>query len=305
MKKIYFIVNPKAGKGKGESTYEIIKNELNECDPNRFILYRTENPHHATTITKNIDDNSIVFAVGGDGTVNEVLNGIDLNKDIVFGVLPIGSGNDFAKNVKTSTSIKDLVNKIKMDSYNIRQVDLGNALISEEGSDAEIHTKFINALGIGFDAYVAFLNQNSKVFNGLISYIFAVFKAVSKVKFVDAEFEIENETISGEKLIVTLGNGHCSGGGFYLNPGAVIDDGILNLTTIEKIGKLRILKELPKALFNKLETIDIAKMYKFEQIDIRLKSGNFVHTDGEVVTANATRIKVNIIKSGIKIINLL
>src|SRR5690606_1492156 len=99
MKKYLIIVNPTAGGGLAKKALQNLKIEAEKSDIN-YKLFLTESPGHATNLVKeNQEVDDVIISVGGDGTLNEVINGIDYNKNPTFGVLPVGSGNDFSTNI--------------------------------------------------------------------------------------------------------------------------------------------------------------------------------------------------------------
>jgi diacylglycerol kinase family enzyme len=102
--------------------------------------------------------------------------------------------------------------------------------------------------------------------------------------------------------MVSVGNGVCSGGGFYLNPYAIINDGVLDISIFDNITRRRLLTALPLALFNKLDKVPEAKMHTTDYADIKLKNPYFVHCDGEIITNTLKEAKITIQKKAIKII---
>ncbi len=282
-----------------------LKSLLNNHANHTEILL-SERPMHAAELSKEISNNSngIIVSVGGDGTLNEIINGLNLEKENVIGVLPIGSGNDFIKNIGLSKIFsKDLDLVLGGNKAKYKNVDLGFVEYKKRGSD-EIKTRvFSNAVGIGFDAQVAHLNQTNKKLSGLISYINAVFRSLKTLRLLDVSLKFNDMHIKGHKLLITIGNGTCSGGGFYLNPNAIVDDELLDITVIEPISKIKLLVELPKVLFNKLSSIKEAVMYKTEFAEINLSEPAFVHTDGESLGDDIVSLNVKILKGKLKFIS--
>ncbi len=305
MEKIYFIVNPASGKGRGNKIIPRLKSILNR-NPVKHEIIITEGPNHATDICKDISDNSsgVIVSVGGDGTLNEVINGLNLEKENTIGVLPIGSGNDFIKNIglkKIFDHDIDLILNNKNRKY--ITVDIGIVEYFRKNSASRETKIFSNAVGIGFDAQVAHLNQNNKKLSGIISYIHAVFRSLKSLKYLDLSLKFNDLEINGHKLLVTVGNGISSGGGFYLNPYAIVDDGLLDITIVDKISKPRLVQALPKALFNKLETVAEAKMYKSKAAMLKLNFPAYVHTDGESLGNDIVELNIQIIEKKVKFIS--
>jgi len=303
LKKFLYIINPVAGNGKGERSIEIIDSY---CKSNKidFQIYVTEYPLHATEIAKENSMNfSHIIAVGGDGTVNEVLNGISLRNNIIFAALPVGTGNDLVKNFNYPTEILDILEIIHSEEkQEIKSIDIGKVNYTTGNSNEIKEHLFINNLGIGFDAYVGYLNQHHKLLKGVTSYVVAVFKALINYQMINSIISFNDIQISGHKLMLTVGNGISSGGGFYLTPKALIDDNLLDISIFEQISRFRLLNVLPKALVNKLETVKEASMYKSKKIDIVLKEPYFVHCDGEIITKQIKTAKIICLPKALKII---
>ena len=241
MKKFLYIVNPVAGNGRGERSIEVI-NSYCKTNGINYQIHITEYPLHATKIAKeNHSDFSHIIAVGGDGTVNEVLNGISLNNRIIFAALQIGTGNDLVKNFNYSTELIDILEIIHSEEkQNIKEIDIGKVNYTTGNSSDNLEHYFINNLGIGFDAYVGYLNQHNKRLKGVASYVLAVFKALINYNMVNCEVTFNNTKISGNKLMLTIGNGISSGGGFYLTPRAIIDDNLLGTPSCLNIASTEI-----------------------------------------------------------------
>ncbi len=295
-----FIINPVAGKGKALDSLVKIKEFLFRKKVEHHIEI-SEFPGHIISLVEKLSKNfTHLISVGGDGTLNEVINGINPELNLSLGVLPLGTGNDFARNLRLDKNINRNLNLI-FNSTTVKNFDIGNVKIKED--DREINFRFINSLGIGFDALVAKLNQRSKRLNGIISYIFAVVVGLMNYQPLDVELKSDSGQINGKKLLITIGNGQTSGGGFYLTPKAKIDDNLLDICIIEHMSRLRILLKLPLAVMNKLESAKEAVFFNSEKVNIKLKEPYYVHADGEIISERASEINVTILKNKLRIIS--
>lgn len=269
-----------------------------------FTLYKTAHRNHAAELSRQFSDIfDVIVIVGGDGTLNEIVNGFNLESKSSVLILPIGTGNDFARNLGLSADITEdlklLLNKnqktVESDVVNI-EYTLHNL--------KQIHSKrYINSLGIGFDAYVAYLNQTNKTFSGIVSYIIAVIKALFTYKTANITLNYNNIKCSGRKLLTTIGNGITSGGGFYLTPKAKIDDGYLDLISVDNISIPQIMRYLPLALLNKIYGVEVAVFDKFKEIEIEIEGSQFVHADGEIVSDSIDKMKIYLSDKKIKFIS--
>ncbi|PID59547.1 MAG: hypothetical protein CR986_05795 [Ignavibacteriae bacterium] len=186
----------------------------------------------------------------------------------------------------------------------ITTVDLVSTIIYEQNNKIPMKHKYINSLGIGFDAYVGYLTNKSKYFPGIFACLLSVLRALVNLKNIEVTVNVNKQKIYGEKLLLSLGNGIASGGVFYLNPIAVINDGAIDLTIVDKVSVTQILTALPFILFNKLKKIHEAKQYCAPEITVNLKTPYFVHLDGEIISTKAKKIIVKSLPKAIKIIQM-
>lgn len=300
--KTLFIVNPESGKGRGGKLLGRIEQYIDLNGINCSVRITKYRGHATKIIREESADYPKIVVAGGDGTLNEVINGLDLTVGNKIGLLPIGSGNDFAKALGLPKSFKDNLKLVFSDDARLISADIGQVSIFNEKEELIRINRFSNSCGIGFDAYVAHLNQTNKVFSGLTSYIVAVFRALWEHNSVTIEAIFDERTFEGEKLFISIGNGETAGGGLYLTPGAIIDDGYLNYTIVEKISRLKLLKYLPLAVINRLAGIKYVQMDKFKHAVITLREPFYVHNDGELVSNSASIIRIESLNSQLKFI---
>ena len=261
----------------------------------------TERSGHASELSEQFYKRGFryIIAVGGDGTLNEIINGIELNSNKQMAVLPVGSGNDFARNLNFIKGELDFDTIFSPVNHTIN-VDIGEIDIHNLSSGNKETFRFINSVGLGFDAIVANLNQNNKIFSGLISYVFSVIRDLYMYRNFNIELKLNNEIITGQKLLVSIGNGKTTGGGFYLTPKAKINDSILDLCLIDQVGKIELIKSLPKALFNRIGTVDKAKLYQFTDLHLKTDSSVLIHCDGEIISKAALEVSIRVIPNFIR-----
>ncbi len=294
-RKWFFIVNATAGRGKTGKKINKIIQVLNRNNID-FEIELTKAPQHATQLTLEALDKSYknIVSVGGDGTLNEVVNGImksENSKDVVLGLLPEGGGNDFARNFNLSDNINDAVEKLL--DFNTRAIDVG-----------KIEDKyFINALGIGFDARVAIISNKIKYLNGLPRYLYAVFRALISLETVKAELKLDSCTLSDPFLLVSIGNGLSTGGGFLLTPEARTDDGLLDICLINKVNRRRILSLLPSAIKGKHLKEPEVILHQSRQIEITTSEPLPIYYDGEIPELkDPLNFKIELIPQAIRFI---
>ena len=266
---IDFIVNIKAGKGKCRESIEAIRKELD----GRGIAYRvheTEHPRHATEIARELCESGAkkIVAVGGDGSVNEVLNGLTRLEDITLGIIPAGTGNDFATAVGIPEDALAALNII-LDG-NSRRVDFYEC----NG------VRGINAIGTGIDVdilrhYSKARRQNKLQYTRSLLHCLAHYKPYTVANIDENGLKHEKKV-----LILCLCNGTQFGGGIRICPEADPYDGKLHLVIVRAIPKPRIPFELPKLMKGKIRKIPESEISTLTELKLE---GSFpVQIDGEI-----------------------
>lgn len=298
--KTHIVLNPYAGRWKGAKLYHKIvqyARHLNYLE--RFQL--TTAPGEAIKIARDTSA-ELVVAAGGDGTINEVVNGIlQSNQEKLLGVIPIGSGNDFAKML----NLKPFKIKLALESLKRRKViasDVGMIkFIDEYGKFGERF--FINGVGIGFDAMVANESRKIKHLRGIPLYLFALFKTLRKYETPEMEVYIDGKLIKDRIFLVAIGNGVSAGGGFLLTPDAKINDGLFDVCLVKDLSIFRILQVLPTVLKGKHTHYPEVSMFKAMEIEIRSNSNLTMHADGEIIGTTLRWIKISVIQSAVEVIS--
>ncbi|SJZ37868.1 diacylglycerol/lipid kinase family protein [Selenihalanaerobacter shriftii] len=290
---INFIVNPYSGRGRGEKAIKIIKEELNSEDID-FDIQTTTAPKEAITLAKyavNQGYNKIV-AVGGDGTLNEVITGI-LQSDPPYpklGLIAAGTGNNFARSIDLPLNLKKACHKIL--SSNEMKMDIG-----------QVNDRFfINSVGIGFNSIVANeANQNFKHLHGTLVYMLAALKVMPEYKSVDLEITLNTgELIKGKYLLLVIGNGKIYSKTLDLIPEFGINDGYLDLCLIAEMSKAELMTKLPYFLTTQHQDLDQVLIKKIKEAKIKLKNTDQFHIDGEILHGN--ELKINILPQILRVI---
>lgn len=311
MKNFLFIINPVSGNGKWEKVRPVFENATRDLANTRYFF--TRYPGNGREIAEEQKNNfDVIVAVGGDGTVHEVINGFGEDSKNIFAVLPIGSGNDFAHAINMSNNFTDNLNMILqakhvkfLDMPKISYTDLDSLDSDHDSPDKnhDIHESyFINSLGIGFDALVSHLSKENIALKGIFRYLLAVFKALIRYKALDVEADFDGEKFSGKKLLIAVGNGKTSGGGFYLNPAAEPDDKQLDVCMADDFSFFKILRVLPLTLFGKHIKTSGINNFAFKKATINLKEPNYLHMEGEVATKNLREVTIELSEKRLPVI---
>ncbi len=290
-----FIVNTTAGRGRTGKLLCKLVNILSKYNfP--YDLEITKVPRHAIELARNYAKKGYrkIVAVGGDGTINEVINGIMLSKkssDIKFGIIPEGGGNDFARNFRVTKDVEAAV-KI-LEKENTTPVDVGKIE----------NQYFINALGLGFDAQVAEYASKIKFLNGLPRYFVALIKALVKLKPHYINLVINKKFFDISVILISIGNGFSTGGGFLLTPHAKVDDGKLDLCIIHEIKLGTLLKVLPKVFSGNHIKHEKVEIKHSDVIEIKTDKIIPIYFDGELpVLKNPYNFKIELIPKAINFI---
>ena len=213
--KYIFIINPNAGKGRALEAARTIKKVCEE-EKYDYKIHFTTKPNDATKIAKKYRfSKNIIYSVGGDGTLNEVVNGIIGSKNML-GVLPCGSGNDFYRTLEKIDDEAPLIDIGKVNNkYFINVASIG--IDAEIGNNASVMKKL--------------KLPKSQIYNASIVYTFF------KYKFKDIDFQIDNKVGKEKFTILTVCNGKMYGGGFFIAPEASLTDGFFDVYLVKKISK--------------------------------------------------------------------
>ena len=299
MIKAAIIINPKSGKGSGAKFIERLKTSKIPNGAN-LTVYITEYPKHAISIVQNISDEfDRIIIAGGDGTLNEFLNGFDVNSNTIIGLLPIGSGNDFALALyKNKVDIDKYLISFLSDNHKVVNTDFGEVKLTESDGNV-IEKRFINSLGIGFDARVAYLNQTNKILSGSLSYLVSILRTFVKFNSINFNITINDKELSRNALFCSIGNGESVGAGLYLMPGAKINDGLLDISIVSLKSRIKLLKLLPKAMKNSIKGIPELEQLRFKELEIELETPYYSHVDGEIVSDKSKRLEISISKKSL------
>jgi YegS/Rv2252/BmrU family lipid kinase len=280
------IVNPNAGARKGAKDWSRISEYLNEADlPHICVL--TEHRDHANKITMEFIEKGFrnIAVVGGDGTMNEVVNGIFMQKeicssDITLGMIPVGTGNDWSRMFGIPFDYKGAIEILKKKKTFMQDVGKIQYFKKEEP-----HVRyFMNIAGMGYDALVAKKANLSKEKGkgGPLSYFVFIFTGLLQYKFVDAVIEIDDQQVfKGEIFSMNVGICKYSGGGMIQVPFAIPDDGLFDITLIKKAPKWLVIRYANKLYDGTLVNLDFVNTFKGKNVRIRSTGKLYLEADGE------------------------
>ena len=285
--KALFIINPISGTGKQGAFLSV----LSQVFDNTKYLYDTvytEYGGHATELSRQaVNKYSLVVAVGGDGTVNEVVKGLD-DSDCVMGIVPVGSGNGLARHLRLPMKIREALLVIKEG----RTQTIDTATLNG--------TPFVNVAGVGFDAHIAHMFANSKK-RGPIPYAKIATVEFQKYQSKKYEVTIDGKTYHIKAFLISFANSTQFGNNAYISPNAIINDGLLDFCIMSEFPKIEA-GQMAMKLFNKsMDKSKYMNIIRGTQISIKSENGLKGHIDGEPINLpNQIEVKIN--KASLKVI---
>lgn len=283
----YIIINPNAGKGEAYKKWPLIESYLNDKGVKFKHEFTDEQGHCYNIVKLQIEKGFRNFiCVGGDGTLNEIINAIFSQEkvptiDITIGLIPMGTGNDWRRYYNLPSDIKMAINNII--SKNIKQQDVGKMINYVNGE--KTYSYFINIAGLGFDSTVAkTTNKMKKRGNrSFSSYLIGLFKSLLKYKNWELKISLNNLVMEGKFLSVSIGNGKYSGSGMLQTPNAVIDDGLLDITVYNNVPKTKIIMNIRHLYNGKILNISGVQSFRTNYLKIESPHKIFAETDGEII----------------------
>jgi len=302
VKRAHVVINPFSGKKKGVDVGNLVIDELT----NSKIVsqkYVTEFPNHAISIVENLELESgdTIITVGGDGSFCEVISGFlsrkdDASKNIPLGLVPAGTGNSQANDMKISDYM-DAIRRIL--GRQIRSIDVGKTIFTEGDTRVTRYSHNLVGWGLGVDSNI--LAEKMR-FLGFLRYDIGILLSILRGKVRKARCFIDGHLIESSFALLLIQNTCTGGDRLCLAPKAQIDDGKMDLGIIYHISRLKILK-----LFNQLKAQGShvwnpnVEFYRFKELRIETDEPSSINVDGE--NLGTTPLEIKVLPSAIKIFN--
>lgn len=285
--KVKLIVNPNADLGRAwqvAGNLRPIVEEFGGADWTGTVY-----PGHAVELARQAaeEGHEIVVAAGGDGTAHEVANGlmqVPEGKRPRMGIVPIGSGNDFAHAVGMDPSPYTALRQIFTGSTH--RIDVG---VLKSGHGRQEY--WVNTMGIGFDATATIRSRRITVARGFLIYLLAVLQTILwNHDAPQMEIHTDEENWTERLLMFVLCNGPREGGGFYVQPDARTDDEMFHYAAIGKVSRLMMLRILPEVMRGTHGKMKAVRMGKFRNLQLKADAPLYIHTDGEIFAGFGTDV---------------
>jgi YegS/Rv2252/BmrU family lipid kinase len=292
------IVNPTSGRGAGEPAIPVVEGLLRGLGLS-FDLVRTERPWHAAELAQQaaLEGYEVVVAVGGDGTANEVLNGLMLAQKAgtgnrtAMGVVSVGRGNDFAYGVGVP---KDMAAACQLLAQGRRHpIDVGRVV----GGLYPQGRYFGNGVGIGFDAVVGFEAVKMTRLHGFPSYIVAALKTIFlyyRAPLVRIQYD--GHDVTQLSLMISIMNGRRMGGGFMMAPQGLTDDGLFDLCIARQVSRARIFALIPRFMQGTQATHPAITTARATKVVATAVEGVLpAHADGETLCTEGRELALELL----------
>ena len=299
------IVNPKARTGQGGTLRQKLEVELKKRKTD-YKIYFTNARKHAEKLAAEITGDGkehILLVLGGDGTLNEVVNGIQDVSKVTLGYIPVGSGNDFARGMGLAKESINAIDQI-LDVKQVREINVG---VAEQGGWSR---RFLVSSGIGFDAAVCHevcVSKWKAILNrlklGKLSYAVVALDRLRKDKPVRMELQKEDGSWQEypKTYFAAFMNLPYEGGGFKFCPDASPSDDLLDIMVISGLTKFKILCLLPTAFVGKHLWFRGVYILRAKEVRVKTDQALPTHTDGEPAFLRK-KIHVSLLEKKLKVI---
>ncbi len=287
-KKLLFILNPIAGTNRGFN-YEALFSKIINADKYSYEIKATERALHATALSKQavLDGVDYCFAIGGDGTVNEVAQGLKYSTTCLA-ILPRGSGNGLARHLHISMKMEEALRLIE----NGKILRIDTMLVNGRFS--------INVSGIGFDAHVAALfGKNGN--RGLLNYAKIVFNEFKKYPEQEIEISYDGFVSKHAVMVAAFANSSQFGNNAFIAPKASVLDEQIDVVLVQKMSMLKAFFQAPKLFMRSIDTSDKVQIVKARKIEIQCKNEMALHIDGEPA-GSAKNFEIEVVPESLNVL---
>lgn len=278
-----FIFNPIAGRGRSIKIFDNVKKIFDDAGV-EYTVWSTTYSGEATFLAKKAIEEGFknIIAVGGDGTLLEVVTGI-VGCDCNVGVIPAGTGNDFVRSIGIDADPEKAA-RVILDG-NVRNVDIGSTVNNDY---------FVNVAGAGFDTEVIRYTEKFKSsFKGQTAYVLGILSALLYYRGKNMRITMDGKTIERKMFLIAVANGMTYAGGMKVAPKATPFDGYFDVTLFENIANIKVPFLLPFFIKGKHEKIKYISTYRCKEISIDVSDASEpINMDGEIIGSTPMTFKV-------------
>ncbi|MFH1851567.1 MAG: diacylglycerol kinase family protein [Candidatus Neomarinimicrobiota bacterium] len=282
-KRYLLIVNPEAGSRRTMQALPDIDRILRQREID-FEFHFTDEPGHATELVRDYKNRfDVVVSVGGDGTINEVINGLP-DLVIPFGMIPIGTGNDFARSCSIPHDSVEKAIDILL-QHDVKTIDVG-----------EVNgRRFVNVMGLGFEGRANEVGRAVEFIKGAPRYLVAIGYTYLSYRRLPIRISFNNLVLDDDVFLLSIGNGWNVGGGLQLTPKAKLDDGVFDICYIKNISRPRILAVFGRLYDGTIDTVTEVDSYQTSHLTIESEARLPIHIDGEKLEYEGNKLEIKVI----------
>ncbi len=287
-KKCVFVVNPISGLGKQKDIPLLVNHHLNTSRFEYDIVF-TEYPGHATEIGETYRDQvDYVIAVGGDGTINETARAL-LGSEAVLGIIPLGSGNGFARHLNISTNPTRAIKQLNKSRESLLDVGFLNG------------HPFFNVSGTGFDALISkkFANQTRR---GYATYIRCIWEEIAKYEPRTYRYQLNGEEVEDSFFLIAFANSEQYGNNAVIAPQAQTNDGLLDIVFVRPFPSAYVITFTLLAFTRQIHLSPYVEIVQAQQFEIQQLNKPLIHIDGEYVKTADKRLNVSLRPKNLKVL---
>lgn len=302
--KAHIIFNPVAGGGKAQKIYPELRAQLKYRLGESYQIHTTQNHGEAISLAARISEENIplIICAGGDGTINEVVNGLFdqgklINPEIELGIINCGTGSGFAQSIGLPDSLSDQIDLI----LTSRGKSLDLAHCSYLDKNGVMTARFYVSecqLGIG-SAVVSQVNSKHKNWGGKMAFGYVTLKEVFKCQKYPMNISYNGTSVSGDMIGIVIGNGNACGGGMKLTPLAKVNDGLLDLLVMHDMNIKELIKQFRNIYSGSHIKSDRFTYVQTDKIRIGSEVDVMVEADGELL--GSLPVEVNVVPKCLKV----
>ena len=301
------IVNPRAAGGKAEKRLP----EVSRCLGERLgsvEVFKTESSGHASRLARDAlkAGADLIIAVGGDGTANEVVNGFFDNSqavrpDACLGFIPFGTGGDLQRTLEIPSDVERAVDILAAAAQ--APIDVGKAAFAgHDGAPLERYFVNLLSLGLGGDVAVRAKNFLSPLLGGKVAFLYATVAGLVRFRGKRVRLTLDEEPAPSEFFIsnIAIGNGRYHGGGMHPCPRAVMNDGLLDVTTIDYLTMLEFLRDIKYLYSDDIYRHPKARHFRARKIVAESDETTHIEIDGEAL--GRLPLEINLLPSSLRVV---
>ena len=293
-----FILNPSANRTRAEKAEEWLRQHVNMYWPGSKILVTSSKSDIKRAVQEAASGFGVIIACGGDGTVNETFSRIvdllDEYPNLVAGVLPMGSGNDFAKSVGLNTNPHRAIEQLKLNKtepidYVTYRTNQGSGYM-------------FNTMNLGLGGQINWEAAKVTKLKGPLIYVYAALRSLMKVVACDIKLSMDGKSTSESMVMLTVANGAVEGGNFKVAPAAKNTDGVLEVVTVRPLNALLLLPLLPLFLIAKQHWYSIVSFRKCNKLHLTTDQAVPLHVDGEQCGMEVRELNLKVRTAGLRVL---